>query len=315
MARSLKANTAESDAVQADPFEGMRQHQLGRLGAVATAPGVALADRDVEEHRAVVGGRATSNVVRPIRRSVAARGWRRRASRRRGSRLMKKRSISSCGMGRVWYRVRRASSGSRYQLTIAAGSPSGAGAATTRRPSMTEGFRSSRSADRSRFTRMLPPASARRRPRAAARYHRGMRQWSETADRIAATTRTSEKVAAVSTYLRGLAAEELPIAVVFLAGRPFPERDARTTGIGWAAIGAVAESVAGAPRERCSRRTTSRPTSARRSATCWRARVTSPGASRPRSPTSRPPSPPSPRRADRPPRPRSWARCWNAVIP
>jgi DNA ligase-1 len=74
-----------------------------------------------------------------------------------------------------------------------------------------------------------------------------MRRWSETAERIAATTRTSEKVAAVSAYLRGLGAEELPIAVVFLAGRPFPEGDARTTGIGWAAIGAVAESVAGAP--------------------------------------------------------------------
>ncbi len=73
-----------------------------------------------------------------------------------------------------------------------------------------------------------------------------MRRWSETADHIAATTRTSEKVAAVSAYLRSLSAEELPIAVVFLAGRPFPERDARTTGIGWAAIGAVAESVAGA---------------------------------------------------------------------
>lgn len=73
-----------------------------------------------------------------------------------------------------------------------------------------------------------------------------MRRWSETAERIAATTRTSEKVAAVAAYLRTLTAEELPIAVVFLAGRPFAERDARTTGIGWAAIGAVSESVAGA---------------------------------------------------------------------
>jgi DNA ligase-1 len=73
-----------------------------------------------------------------------------------------------------------------------------------------------------------------------------VRRWSETAERIAATTRTSEKVAAVAAYLRTLSAEELPIAVVFLAGRPFPERDARTTGIGWAAIGGVAESVAGA---------------------------------------------------------------------
>jgi DNA ligase-1 len=73
-----------------------------------------------------------------------------------------------------------------------------------------------------------------------------VQRWSETAERIAATTRTSEKVSAVAAYLQTLTADELPIAVVFLAGRPFPEGDARTTGIGWAAIGAVAESVAGA---------------------------------------------------------------------
>ncbi len=74
-----------------------------------------------------------------------------------------------------------------------------------------------------------------------------MRRWSELADRIAATSRTSEKVATVAAYLRTLSEPELPIAVVFLAGRPFPERDSRTTGIGWAAIATVAESVAGAP--------------------------------------------------------------------
>ena len=75
-------------------------------------------------------------------------------------------------------------------------------------------------------------------------YHRStMRRWSETAARIAATTRTSEKVATLADYLRSLTPEELPIAVTYMTGRPFPERDPRTTGIGWAAIAAVVEAL------------------------------------------------------------------------
>ena len=74
-----------------------------------------------------------------------------------------------------------------------------------------------------------------------------MREWSDVALRIAATTRTSEKVATLAAYLRGLHPAALRIAVTYLTGRPFPERDARVTGIGWAAIAGVAESVTGAP--------------------------------------------------------------------
>jgi DNA ligase-1 len=75
-------------------------------------------------------------------------------------------------------------------------------------------------------------------------YHRStMRRWSEVAARIAATTRTSEKVATLADYLRSLTPAELPIAVTYMTGRPFPERDPRTTGIGWAAIAAAAESI------------------------------------------------------------------------
>ncbi|MEP7360515.1 MAG: hypothetical protein ABI744_02940, partial [Chloroflexota bacterium] len=70
-----------------------------------------------------------------------------------------------------------------------------------------------------------------------------MRRWSEVCARIAATTRTSEKVATLAEYLRLLTPNELPIAVTYLTGRPFPERDPRTTGIGWAAIAAAAESL------------------------------------------------------------------------
>jgi len=75
-----------------------------------------------------------------------------------------------------------------------------------------------------------------------------MRRWSETAARIAATTRTSEKVAALADYLRSLTPAELPIAVTYMTGRPFPERDPRTTGIGWAAIAAVVEALVDAQR-------------------------------------------------------------------
>jgi len=63
-----------------------------------------------------------------------------------------------------------------------------------------------------------------------------MRRWSQLAERLAATSRTSEKTALLAGYFQTLDATELPIAAVFLTGRPFPEADQRATGIGWAAI-------------------------------------------------------------------------------
>jgi DNA ligase-1 len=75
-----------------------------------------------------------------------------------------------------------------------------------------------------------------------------MRRWSELAERVAATTRTSEKTSLLADYLRTLDADELPIAVVFLTGRPFPEADQRATGIGWATIANALEKVAGTDR-------------------------------------------------------------------
>ena len=57
-----------------------------------------------------------------------------------------------------------------------------------------------------------------------------MRRWSELAERLAATTRTSEKTALLADYLRTLTPEELPIAAVFLTGRPFAEADQRAGG-------------------------------------------------------------------------------------
>jgi DNA ligase-1 len=75
-----------------------------------------------------------------------------------------------------------------------------------------------------------------------------MRRWSELAERVAATTRTSEKTGLLAEYLRSLGPEELPIAVVFLTGRPFPEADQRATGIGWATIAAAVTAVVDANR-------------------------------------------------------------------
>jgi DNA ligase-1 len=73
-----------------------------------------------------------------------------------------------------------------------------------------------------------------------------MRRWAETADRVSATTKTSEKTAILAAYLGSLDAADLPVAAVFLTGRPFPETDQRTIGIGWAGLAAVVRAVAGA---------------------------------------------------------------------
>ena len=63
-----------------------------------------------------------------------------------------------------------------------------------------------------------------------------MRRWSQLAERLAATSRTSEKTALLAGYFQSLDVDELPIAAVFLTGRPFPEADQRAIGIGWAIL-------------------------------------------------------------------------------
>jgi DNA ligase-1 len=73
-----------------------------------------------------------------------------------------------------------------------------------------------------------------------------MRRWSEVADAVAATTKTSEKTAILADYLASLDADALPIAAVFLTGRPFPESDQRTIGLGWAGISSTVLTVADA---------------------------------------------------------------------
>jgi DNA ligase-1 len=73
-----------------------------------------------------------------------------------------------------------------------------------------------------------------------------MLRWAQTAERVRATRKTSEKTALIAGYLRTLDDADLGTAVVFLGGRPFPEHQQRTTGLGWVALRAVVEEVAGA---------------------------------------------------------------------
>ena len=75
-----------------------------------------------------------------------------------------------------------------------------------------------------------------------------MRRWSEVAERVAATTRTSEKTALLAEYLASLSAAELPIAAVYLTGRPFAEADQRSAGLGWSAIATTVTELASVPR-------------------------------------------------------------------
>ena len=75
-----------------------------------------------------------------------------------------------------------------------------------------------------------------------------MRRWSDLAERVAGTTRTSEKTALLADYLRSLTPAELSIAVVFLTGRPFPETDQRAVGLGRSAIGTAVAGLAGVSR-------------------------------------------------------------------
>ena len=76
-----------------------------------------------------------------------------------------------------------------------------------------------------------------------------MRRWTEIAERVAATTKTSEKTAILAEYLAGLTPAELPIAAVFLTGRPFPEADQRSIGVGWSGLGSSVLRVAAADPE------------------------------------------------------------------
>jgi len=63
-----------------------------------------------------------------------------------------------------------------------------------------------------------------------------MQRLAETAERIAATTKKSEKVAIVAEFLRSLAVDDAAHAALFLSGRVFPGYEERTLQVGGALL-------------------------------------------------------------------------------
>ncbi|HEX5828020.1 MAG TPA: hypothetical protein VFY23_10895 [Candidatus Limnocylindrales bacterium] len=59
-----------------------------------------------------------------------------------------------------------------------------------------------------------------------------MRRWSEVADAVAATTRTSAKTSILAEYLASLEPDELPVAAVFLTGARSPRPTSAPSGSG-----------------------------------------------------------------------------------
>ncbi|HVR42945.1 MAG TPA: ATP-dependent DNA ligase [Thermoanaerobaculia bacterium] len=78
-------------------------------------------------------------------------------------------------------------------------------------------------------------------------------RFAETASAIAATRKKGEKEAILAAYLASLDDASLERAAVFFAGAPFPRREERVTGVGWATVAAAVSEVTGATREEISR--------------------------------------------------------------
>jgi len=73
-----------------------------------------------------------------------------------------------------------------------------------------------------------------------------MQLWAELCERIAATTKKTEKVALVADYMRSRDPAEAAIAAVFLSGRAFPAFDERTLQIGGSALWKLVSEITGA---------------------------------------------------------------------
>ena len=59
-----------------------------------------------------------------------------------------------------------------------------------------------------------------------------VKEFAQTCERIAATTKKLEKTAIVAEYLKSRPTEEAAIAAVFLSGRPFPVWEETTLQVG-----------------------------------------------------------------------------------
>ncbi|MEO8218174.1 MAG: ATP-dependent DNA ligase [Acidobacteriota bacterium] len=79
-------------------------------------------------------------------------------------------------------------------------------------------------------------------------------EFTAVARQIASTTKKNEKEKLLAEYLRGVDDATLERAVVFFAGGPFPSRDERVTGVGWATIAEAAAAATGVSREKLGQR-------------------------------------------------------------
>jgi DNA ligase-1 len=72
-----------------------------------------------------------------------------------------------------------------------------------------------------------------------------MRQFAETADRIAATTKKLEKTALLAEYLRYIPVDEAAVSAVFFSGRPFPMWEEATLQVGGTLLWRIVQDLSG----------------------------------------------------------------------
>src|SRR3954465_6107325 len=72
-----------------------------------------------------------------------------------------------------------------------------------------------------------------------------MQQLAQTADRVAATTKKTEKIAIVADHLRGLSADHAALAALFLSGRPFAAWEETTLNVGGALLWRALQQLSG----------------------------------------------------------------------
>ncbi len=77
-----------------------------------------------------------------------------------------------------------------------------------------------------------------------------VRQFAQTCEAVAATTKRNEKIALVADYLRSLPVEDAARAAVFLTGRPFPRCEETVLGVAGTLVWRVVQEIAAAPEER-----------------------------------------------------------------
>src|SRR6266568_4690447 len=72
-----------------------------------------------------------------------------------------------------------------------------------------------------------------------------MRNFAQTADRIAATTKKLEKTAILADYLKSIPVDEAAVSAVFFSGRPFPMWEETTLQVGGSLLWRIVQELSG----------------------------------------------------------------------